>query len=137
MQWFYLCSAARVRRAFQQSIEISSVLRVHINEPAGPASGTARVKKVMGARVAFDRMAPGPSREILPARTSCLIARRIFYKRSVDAICPVPRRRRPSESVGGGNNTNLAGPRGDRSLIKRHEAGRHIGRIDRIQRRRK
>jgi hypothetical protein len=109
-------------------------LSIDINEPPAPASGTGRIKKVMGDRRAFDRMAPGPSGEILPAGGSCLIA---LGRRSVDAICPAPaRQRRPSESVGGGNKTNLSGPRGDRPLSKRHEAGRHIGRVDRIHRRR-
>jgi hypothetical protein len=115
-------------------------LSIDINEPPAPAGRTGRIKKVMRDRRAFDGMAPAPSGEILPSRASGLIALGILYDydRSVDAICPVPaRRRRPSESVGGGNKTHLAGPRGDRSLSKRHEAGRHIGRrVDRIHRRR-
>jgi hypothetical protein len=89
----------------------------------------------MGDGRAFDGMAPGPSGEIPPARASCVISLGILCGRAVEAICGVPRRRPPSESAGGGNNTSLAGPRGDRSLSKRHEAGRHIGRVDRIHRR--
>jgi hypothetical protein len=129
------------KRTFRQCRNLIATKRtdlsIDINEPPAPASRTGRIKKVMGDRRAFDRMAPGPSGEIFPARASCLSALRILYGRPVDAICPAPaRRRRPSESVGRGNNTNLARPRGDRSLSKRHEAGRHIGRVDRIHRRR-
>jgi len=121
-------------------IEISSPLSVQINELPAPASGTGRIKNVMGDCREFDRMAPSPSGEIMPARGSCLIALGILYGRSVDEIFPsLERRRRPSESVSGGNQANLAAARGDRSLRQRHEAGRHIGRllrIDRIHRRR-
>jgi hypothetical protein len=89
----------------------------------------------MGDCRAFDGMAPGPSGEIPPARASCPIALGIVYGRSVDAICYAPkRRRRPSESVGGRNKTILAGARGDRSLSKRDEAGRHIRRLRRVDR---
>jgi hypothetical protein len=94
----------------------------------------------MGDRRECDRTAPGPSRDILPARASRLIALGILHDGSVDAIRPAPaRRRRPSESVGGGYKTNLGGPRGDCSLSQRNEAGRHIGRlrrVDQIHRRR-
>jgi hypothetical protein len=110
-------------------------LSIDINEPPAPASRTGRIKKVMGDRRAFDGMAPAPSGEIPPARASCLIALGILYERSVDAIRRAPaRRRRPSESVGGGNKAYLTGPRGERFRSKRHEAGRHIGRINRIHR---
>jgi len=112
-------------------------LSIDINEPPAPASWTGRIKKVMGDRRAFDGMAPAPSGEIPPVRASCPITLGTLYERSVDAICPAPaRRRRPSESAGGGNKTHLAGPRVYRSLSKRHEAGRHIGRINRVHRRR-
>jgi hypothetical protein len=121
-------------------VEISSLLSVQIDKPPAPASGTGRIEKVMGDRRAFDRTAPGPSGDIFPARASRPIALGILHERSVDEIRLTPAgRRRPSESVGGGNKTNLAGPRGDRSLSQRHEAGRHIrrlGRVDRIHRRR-
>jgi hypothetical protein len=120
-----------------QGKNLIALLSVQVNEPPAPASGACRIKKVMGDSRALDRMAPGPSGEILPARASCFIALGILYEHSVDAICPAPRRRRrPSEGVGGGNKTDLARPRGDRSLSERHEASRHIGRVDRIQRRR-
>ncbi len=121
-------------------VEISSLLSVQINEPPAPVSVTGRIGKVLGDRRAFDRTAPGQSGDILPARASRLIALGILDERSVDAIRPArARRRRPSESVSGGNKTNLGGPRGDRSLSQRHEAGRLIGRlrrVDRIHRRR-
>ncbi len=133
-------------RARLAGIEISSPLRVriiplsvHIDEEAFPASGSGRIKKVMGDCGEFDRMAPGPSGERLPAGACCRIPLGILYGGCVDVIWAAlaGRRRRPSESVGGGNNTNRTGPRGERSRSKRHEAGRHIGRVDRIHRRRK
>jgi hypothetical protein len=118
-------------------MEDGTRLSVQINELPAPASGTDCIKKVMGDRRAFDRMAPGPSGEIPPARASCLIALRIRCGRSVDEICRAPAsQRRPSKSAGGGYKTNLAGPRCDRPLSKKHEAGRNIGRVDRIHRRR-
>lgn len=83
----------------------------------------------MGDRRPFDRTAPGPSRDILP-RGACLIALGILHGRSVHAIGLAPARRgRPRENVGRGNKTNLAGPGGDRSLSRRHEAGRRVGRL--------
>src|SRR5579862_2574457 len=106
---------------------------VYIDEPPAPASGTDRVGKVMGDHRIFNREAPGPSRDVLPVRASRLIALRIVHWRSVDAIRRVPpRRRRPSESVGGGNKTILAGPLGDRSLSQKHQTGRHILHLRRI-----
>ena len=65
----------------------------------------------MGDRRGFDRTAPGPSGDILLARSSRLIALGILHGRSVDEIrLASARRRRPSEGVGGTNKTNLAGP---------------------------
>src|SRR5208283_1721717 len=112
-------------------VEISSLLGVYIDEPPAPASGTGRIEKVMGDRRAFDRTAPGPSRDILAGQTR-LIALGVLHGYSVDAVRLVQAsRRRPRESVGGGN---LAGLRGERSLSQRHEAGRHIGPLRRVQR---
>ena len=42
------------------------LLSVQINEPPAPGSDIGRIKKVMGDRRVFDRMAPGPFREIPP-----------------------------------------------------------------------
>ena len=110
------------------------VLSVQINEASVPARETGRIGKVMGDCRAFDRRAPGPSREILPRRVS-RIALGILHRRCVDAIRVAPASRsRPGESRSGGNKSTLADPRGDRSLRRRHEAGRRIGGVRRIDR---
>jgi hypothetical protein len=112
---------------------ISSLLSVQINEMPAPARGTGRIRKVMSDRRFFNRSAPGPPRDVLPARAGSLIARGSLDGRSVDAIRPAPaRRRRPSESVRGENKTSLAGPCGDRPLSQRYETGRHLVRLGRI-----
>jgi hypothetical protein len=107
-------------------------LSVQIDEPPAPASETGCVGKAMGDRRDLERTAPGPSGDIFPGRGSGLIVLGILDKCCVDAIRLAPaRRRRPGESVAGGNKTNLAGPRGDRPLSQRHQAGRDLGHLRR------
>ena len=106
----YLLGILRCRST--DRVEMSSLLSVQINESRARAGGTSRIGKVMGNRRAFDRRAPGPSGDILPARAPCLIALGILQGCAVDAIRPAPAcRRRPRECVGRGNRTNLPGPR--------------------------
>jgi hypothetical protein len=89
----------------------------------------------MGDRSTFDRTAPDQSGDILPGRVSSLIVLGVLHGRSVDEIrLAAAGRRRPSENVGGGNKTNLAGLRGDRSLSQGRQAGRQIGRLRRVER---
>jgi len=112
-----------------------SPLSVQIEESPSPAGGTGSIGKVLGDRGAFDRADPSPSRDILPARACRLVALGILYRYSVDAIRPaLARARRPRESVGGGNKTNLTGSRGNRPLSQRHKTGRHIGHLRRVAR---
>jgi hypothetical protein len=112
---------------------IPSLLSVQINEMPAPARGTGRIRKVMSDRRFFNRSAPGPTRDVLPARAGRLIAGGILHVRSADAIRPaLARRRRPSESVSGENKTTLAGPCGDRPLSQGYETGRYLGRLGRV-----
>jgi len=114
-------------------VEISSLLSVQINGWPLQRSGTGRIRKVMGDRHTFDSTAPSPSGDILPSRVCRLIALGTLHERSVDEnfrLAPA-RRRRPSESVGGGTRLIWPAPRADRSLSQRHEAGRDIGRLRR------
>lgn len=115
-------------------MEITSLLRVYVNEPPAPASRSGRIEKVIGNRRAFGRTAPGPSGYVLASRGR-VIALGVLHGCSVDPIRLVQaRRRRPRESAGGGNKANLPGLGSDRSPSQRHEAGRRICRVRRVDR---
>jgi hypothetical protein len=118
-------------------LEISSILRISVNELPVPASRSGRIEKVLGNRRTCDKIAPGQSRDVLADRVR-RTALGILHECSVDPIRFVlAGRRRPRESAAGGNKTTLAGLVGDRSRNKRHEAGRHMGRlrgVDRVRR---
>jgi len=103
-------------------------LSVQIDEAASPASGSGRIEEVLGGRCTFDGTGPGRSVDILLVRGCGFVALGILYEGSGDAIrAGGARRRRPGESVGGGDEINLARARGERSRRQRYEAGRHIG----------